>query len=88
MKHIIRALHSFRMQNRSVLIHPYQTEREMGEAAAFHAAKRIRELAQQQDVVSVVFATGASQLQTLQALTALPVAPSHRLSYGRIPGHP
>ncbi|MDQ2776790.1 MAG: glucosamine-6-phosphate deaminase [Acidobacteriota bacterium] len=56
-------------------IHSFATASEMGFAAATHVADRIRSLAQQTEVVPVVFATGASQLETLRALTVLPGIP-------------
>jgi glucosamine-6-phosphate deaminase len=48
-------------------------------AAAQHAAMRLRELAQRSPVVSVVFATGASQLKTLRVLTCIPEVPWERV---------
>jgi glucosamine-6-phosphate deaminase len=48
-------------------------------AAAEHAAERLRELAQRSEVVSVVFATGASQLTMLRALTVIPNLPWERV---------
>lgn len=48
---------------------------EMGKAAAAHVAGRLRELAASHSTVSVLFATGASQLETLRALTAMPDIP-------------
>lgn len=47
----------------------------LGAAAAAYAAARLRELARRQAQVAVVFATGASQLATLRALTAMPDLP-------------
>jgi len=52
----------------------------MGAAAALRAAVRIRELSQQQELISVVFATGASQLETLRALTTMPDIPWPRVT--------
>lgn len=62
-----------------MLIHSYQTAPEMGEAAASQAALRIRTLGEHQPLISVVFATGASQLETLRALTSMPDIPWHRV---------
>jgi glucosamine-6-phosphate deaminase len=47
----------------------------MGTAAAEHAAGTIRRLAEGRSTVPVIFATGASQLDTLQALTQTPGLP-------------
>jgi len=47
----------------------------MGAAAASHAARRIQELAETRDSVAVVFATGASQLETLRALVRIGTVP-------------
>jgi glucosamine-6-phosphate deaminase len=58
-----------------VLIHPCPTASELGLAAALDAAASIRKLCAEQSVISVVFATGASQLETLRALTTLPDIP-------------
>lgn len=51
----------------------------LGVAAAQDAAARIRELAQHFPVVSVVFATGASQLKMLRKLTCVPDVPWERV---------
>jgi glucosamine-6-phosphate deaminase len=56
-------------------LHVFATPKVMGAAAAQHVADRIRSLAQQYDVVPVVFATGASQLETLRALVQIPDVP-------------
>ncbi len=51
----------------------------MGVAAAQRVAERIRDIGDQQALVSVVFATGASQLDTLRALTRIPNVPWNRV---------
>ena len=51
----------------------------MGKAAASLAAERIGALAQERDLVPVVFATGASQLETLRALISAPGVPWRRV---------
>jgi glucosamine-6-phosphate deaminase len=51
----------------------------MGAAAAAHAAGVIRRLAEEHPVVPVIFATGASQLDTLRALVALTGIPWDRV---------
>jgi glucosamine-6-phosphate deaminase len=60
-------------------IHPFATATEMGFAAANHVADRIRSIARQTEMVPVVFATGASQLETLRVLTVLPGIPWDRV---------
>ncbi len=60
-------------------LHPYKTTAEMGEAAARHAAAVIRAIANRQDFIPVIFATGASQLATLRALIAIPEIPWNRV---------
>jgi glucosamine-6-phosphate deaminase len=51
-------------------LHIYETNPEMGQAAADHVASSLLALGKQHDVISVVFATGAAQLETLKVLTA------------------
>jgi glucosamine-6-phosphate deaminase len=46
-----------------------------GEAAARSAAQALRQLDQSRSEISVIFATGASQLETLHALTSMPGLP-------------
>jgi len=53
----------------------YDSTESMGRAAAESAAQRLRELALENETVGVIFATGASQMATLEALTALPGVP-------------
>jgi len=60
-------------------IHRYATREEMGRAAAAHAAAAIRRLAEGHPVVPVIFATGASQIETLRALVRLPEIPWDRV---------
>jgi len=47
----------------------YENEQELGQAAAKLAAKAIRDAAQTKDKVTVLIATGASQLNTIKYLT-------------------
>lgn len=61
-----------------VEIHP--DGRSAGQAAANAAAKWIREQANTARAISVIFATGASQLETLRALTQLAGLPWERVS--------
>jgi glucosamine-6-phosphate deaminase len=56
-------------------IEAYPTTEAMGQAAAASAAQRLRELAASSDTVGVIFATGASQIPTLDALTSIPGLP-------------
>lgn len=56
-----------------VEIHPDRAA--AGEAAAHAAVASIRELAVRAASIAVIFATGASQLATLQSLTAMPGVP-------------
>ena len=53
----------------------YSTAESAGEAAAECAAAALRELSVRRNTVGVIFATGASQLQTLRALTSIPDLP-------------
>jgi glucosamine-6-phosphate deaminase len=63
-----------------VLTHVYATRDRLGRAAAEHAAARIRALAAVHAEFSVVFATGASQLETLRALVTIPDLPWDRIT--------
>lgn len=60
-------------------IHSYKTTEQMGQAAARHAAASIRSISERQELVPVVFATGASQLATLRALVTIPDIPWDRV---------
>jgi glucosamine-6-phosphate deaminase len=53
----------------------YESSTAMGNAAAESAAWSLRALAVQNDTVAVIFATGASQMATLEALTSIPGLP-------------
>jgi glucosamine-6-phosphate deaminase len=54
-------------------VHP--NRKSAGESAARAAAEEMQPLAQSQKELAVIFATGASQFDTLAALTALPGLP-------------
>src|SRR5580658_4699788 len=54
-------------------IHP--SRKAAGEAAARSAALALKQLDQTRSEIGVVFATGASQLETLHALTSMPDLP-------------
>lgn len=58
-------------------IHP--TLQAAGAAAARAAAEALLQIAKRQEAVPVIFATGASQLETLQALTRIPDLPWARV---------
>lgn len=64
-KGLVRAT---RVENLDVRI--YEDSGALGEAAGARASERIKTLAASQDEVAVVFATGASQFETLRALTS------------------
>ncbi len=53
----------------------YPSKREAGEAAAKEAARALLQLQQSQQEIGVIFATGASQLAMLDALTSIPGLP-------------
>lgn len=56
-------------------IEVYPTAKAAGQAAATSVAAVLRELGAQRKVVGVIFATGASQVETLRALTSAPRLP-------------
>jgi glucosamine-6-phosphate deaminase len=57
----------------------FGTREEMGQAAAGDAAHRMIALAAGKDALPMIFATGASQLATLSALTATPGLPWNKV---------
>lgn len=63
----------FRIENLKVEIHP--TRREAGLAAAEAAAEELRRLARATETFGTIFATGASQLETLRELVKIPGLP-------------
>jgi glucosamine-6-phosphate deaminase len=67
----------FQVGTLKIEIHPDRIA--AGEAAARAAAESLRELARAGDF-AVIFATGASQLATLQALTSIPNLPWNRVA--------
>jgi glucosamine-6-phosphate deaminase len=67
----------FQVGNLAVEIHP--SAKSMGEAAALSAAGTMKELASIQESLGVIFATGASQLDTLEALTRIEGIPWDRV---------
>ncbi|MGH9641245.1 MAG: glucosamine-6-phosphate deaminase [Terriglobales bacterium] len=69
----IGLIHS--LQVGSLKLEIYESTEAMGTAAAEMAASCIRDLATISDAVPVTFATGASQMATLDALTRVPAVP-------------
>jgi glucosamine-6-phosphate deaminase len=57
----------------------YHSSREAGLAAALATAETLKELGQLHDSINVIFATGASQLDTLDALTSIENLPWNRV---------
>jgi glucosamine-6-phosphate deaminase len=56
-------------------VETYESTEAMGKAAADSAAESLRALAARNETVGVIFATGASQMATLEALTSIPGLP-------------
>ena len=68
----------FQIENLKVEI--YQTRKDAGFAAAQAAAEELKRLGQKEsDTLGVIFATGASQLETLRALVKIPDLPWDRV---------
>jgi glucosamine-6-phosphate deaminase len=67
----------FQIGNLAVEIYP--SAKSMGEAAALAAADTIKRLGLTQEAVGVIFATGASQLDTLETLTRIEGIPWNRV---------
>lgn len=57
----------------------YEDAAAMGKAAANSVAGQLRKLAEQMETVAVIFATGISQVPTLEALIAFPGLPWHKV---------
>ncbi|MHB8888970.1 MAG: 6-phosphogluconolactonase [Acidobacteriaceae bacterium] len=57
----------------------YSSSRAAGEAAAQAAAATLKQLGRNAGSIGVIFATGASQIETLQALTSTPDLPWERV---------
>lgn len=75
----IGAVKSFRVGNMNVEVHG--DKKAAGMAAARSAADAIRSLTENYDSLAVIFATGLSQMQTLDALTSI-----EGLPWGKIEG--
>jgi len=67
------------LQAEKVKIEIYPDSKAAGEAAAQAAAAALRKQAQHTGDIGVIFATGASQIPTLRALTAIPDLPWSRI---------
>lgn len=63
------------MDSGTVHVKVYPTAEAAGQAAAEFAAAALRELGLRRSTVGIIFATGASQLQTLRSLTSTPGIP-------------
>lgn len=57
----------------------YPTAKAAGEAAAESAAAAMRQLDATRNLIGIIFATGASQIETLDALTSIPNLPWHKV---------
>jgi glucosamine-6-phosphate deaminase len=68
---------SFRREKLKIEVYP--TREEAGAAAAEAAATEMKRLGREKEIISIIFATGASQLSTLRALTAIPGLPWERV---------
>jgi glucosamine-6-phosphate deaminase len=67
----------FQVGTMKVEIHP--SRRSMGAAAALAAAEGLKESGRSREIVAIIFATGASQLETLDALTSIRDLPWNRV---------
>jgi len=70
---------SFRREKLKIEVYP--TREEAGAAAAEAAAAEMKRLGKEKETIRIIFATGASQLSTIRALTAIP-----GLSWERVEG--
>lgn len=68
-----------RLQLENLKVEIYVSRKEAGEAAAYAAAEELRRLGSQSENIGVIFATGASQLETLHALVKAPNLPWERI---------
>jgi glucosamine-6-phosphate deaminase len=67
----------FQVENLAVEVHP--NPKSLGNAAALSAAHRMNKLGAEQESFGVIFATGVSQLDTLEALTRMDGIPWDRV---------
>jgi len=63
----------------SMKVEVHATRQAAGDAAARAAAETLIELGSKQDSIPVIFATGASQFETLNALTGIPDLPWNKI---------
>lgn len=69
-----------RFQIESMKLEVYQTRKDAGFAAAQAVAEELKRLGQKEkDAIGVIFATGASQLETLRELVRIPDVPWDRI---------
>ena len=68
-----------RFQIEKLKIEIYSTREEAGAAAAQATAEELTKLGQKNETIGVIFATGASQIETLRALIAIPGLPWDRI---------
>jgi len=71
------ATRSFKVGNVTVEIYPDVAS--MGQAAARAAAEAFKEIERQHETINVIFATGASQISTLDALTKMKDIPWNKV---------
>lgn len=71
------AVHRFKAESLHIEIHP--TSDLACQAAADAAARVLRQLGAARDEFAVIFATGSSQLKTLEALTSMPGLPWNKV---------
>lgn len=74
---VVAECQRFRCENLKVEV--YLSREEAANAAAEAAAREVRRLGEEQGTIAVIFATGASQLLTLRALTAISDLPWNRI---------
>ena len=67
----------FQVENLAIEVHP--STKSLGEAAALAAAQAMKALSVTQESFAVIFATGVSQLETLEALTRMQGIPWNRV---------
>jgi glucosamine-6-phosphate deaminase len=68
-----------RLRVGNLKVEVYESTEAMGKAAAGAGAECLRALAERNETVGVIFATGASQMATLAALTSIPDLPWDRV---------
>jgi glucosamine-6-phosphate deaminase len=71
----IEAMEMKRFEVENMKLEIYASKKAAGEAAARSAAQALKQLDETRGAIGVIFATGASQLETLDALTSMPDLP-------------